>query len=192
MPPGAAPTMPSVSDPGVATARLRLRPLPPTAAAALPDDRPVAARILGAALAPQWPPPDLLDALPGQAAATADRARLGVWVVVETATGMVVGDMGFLGPAGAEGTVELWFGIVPDRRRRGYAGEAVRALVDWAFGQAGITAVESGCEPGNVAAVRTLEHVGFRRTGESAGRVRWRIDLPGPGGGAPVLGAPGG
>ncbi len=130
--------------------------------------------MLGVALSPEWPHADLLDVLPLQAAAAQLEKRFGVWVMIEAETQTVVGDIGFLGPPGADSTVEIGYSVVPDRRRRGYATEAARALVDWALRQPGVRAVVAGCDKENVASIRTLERLGFSSTGETNGQLRWR------------------
>jgi ribosomal-protein-alanine N-acetyltransferase len=157
------------------TERLELRPLPVAAARALAGDRAAAARLLGAALASEWPQPDLLAVLPRQ---RAGRERFGVWIAVERETGTVIGDAGFHGPPDEEGTVELGYAIVPERRRRGYATEAARALVEWVLAEPGIAAVVAGCKPDNVASIRTLERLGFTRAREHEGELRWRLVRP--------------
>ncbi len=159
------------------TERLELCPLPPAAAAALPDDRETAARVLGVELPAAWPHADLLDVLPMQAAAGPDEERFGVWVIVEREAQTVVGDIGFMGPPGPDGTVEVGYSVIPDGRRRGYATEAARALVEWVLHQPGVRMVVAGCEKKNVPSIRTLEALGFSRTGEANGQLRWRHSL---------------
>jgi RimJ/RimL family protein N-acetyltransferase len=160
----------------MSTERLVLRPLPPAAAGALPDDRETAARVIGATLAPEWPHRDLLDVLPLQAAAAPPEEHFGVWVMIERETQRVIGDLGFLGPPAADGTIEIGYSVISNRRRRGYATEAARALVDWALRQPGVRAVVAGCDKENAASIRTLERLGFSRTGETDGQLRWRIE----------------
>jgi ribosomal-protein-alanine N-acetyltransferase len=157
------------------TTRLELRPLPSAAARALPDDRETAARLLGATLSADWPQPDLLDALPLQAAAAQSDERFGVWVMIERGSTTVVGDVGFMGPPGEDGDVETGYCVIPDRRGRGYAGEAVQALVAWVLTQPGVGSVSAHCDVLNVPSIRTLERAGFRRSGESEGQIRWRL-----------------
>ena len=91
-------------------------------------------------------------------------APFGVWVIVERATGTVVGDIGFMGPPDDRATVEIGYSVVPDRRRRGYATEAARAMVGWALRRPDVNAVVAGCDEDNVASIRTLERTGFDRT----------------------------
>jgi ribosomal-protein-alanine N-acetyltransferase len=157
------------------TARLDLFPLAPEAAAALSDDRDQAARIIGATLHPDWPHSNLLDALPMHAAAAAEDARFGIWVIVERASQTVIGDIGFFGPPTPEATVEIGYSVVPDRRRRGYATEAAAALVDWAHRQPNVSAVLARCEEDNLPSIRTLERLGFDRRGKIDQMLAWRL-----------------
>jgi ribosomal-protein-alanine N-acetyltransferase len=176
-----------VSTTKLITARLELRPLPAAAAAALPGDRAEASRVLGATLAPDWPQPDLLDVLPLQASAPASSERFGVWVMIERETATVVGDIGFTGPPDQAGSVEVGYSVIPDRRRRGYATEAARAIVPWAHAQPGVEVVVARCDNGNLPSIRTLERTGFRRTGEENGRIRWRYTPELSGSGSPAV-----
>ena len=167
-----------MSTPRVLTERMELRPLPAIAAAALPEDREEASRILGAALPVEWPQPDLLDVLPLQAAASQETECYGVWVMIERESGSVVGDVGFIGPPDENGSIEVGYSVIPDRRRRGYATEAASAIVEWALSEPGVEVVVAGCDRDNEPSIRTLERLGFQRTGEANGQLRWRYEPP--------------
>jgi [ribosomal protein S5]-alanine N-acetyltransferase len=162
------------------TPRLELRPLPAAAARALPTDRETSALLLGAVLPAAWPHADLLDVLPEQAVTTRETEPYGVWVLIERSSRTVVGDAGFMGPPGAEQTVEIGYSVIPDRRRRGYATEAVRALVEWALDQPDLSAVVAGCAADNTPSIRLLERVGFQRTGAEGEQLRWRLEAVAP------------
>ena len=164
--------------PRVLTERMELKPLPAIAAAALPEDREEASRILGAALPVEWPQPDLLDVLPLQAAASHETECYGVWVMIERESGSVVGDVGFIGPPDENGSIEVGYSVIPDRRRRGYATEAASAIVEWALSEPGVEVVVAGCDRDNEPSIRTLERLGFQRTGEANGQLRWRYEPP--------------
>jgi [ribosomal protein S5]-alanine N-acetyltransferase len=97
--------------------------------------------------------------------------------VVERASGMVVGGIGFLGPPDL-GEVEVGYGIVPSRQGRGYATEALCAMVTMAWAHLGVTAVVAGTERGNAASQRVLEKAGFQRAGAVAGQCRYRLSRP--------------
>lgn len=156
------------------TDRLELKPLPAEAAAALPEDRGAACRTLGAQLSAEWPDPHLVGVLRRHAGASVETECFGVWVMIERCSGGVVGDIGFRGPPDNAGTIEVGYSVVPSRRRRGYATEAASALVGWARSQPSVHVIVAGCDPNNLPSICTLERVGFGRTGEANGEIRWR------------------
>ncbi len=86
-----------------------------------------------------------------------------IWMI-ETRDGAYVGDLCFKG-LGADGSVEIGYGVSEEYRSRGIATEAVDAAVQWALRQPGVTRVEAETEPGNRASQRVLEKCGFVPTG---------------------------
>ena len=54
----------------------------------------------------------------------------------------------------------------PSHRGRGYATEAARALVAFAFGAGSVRLVRAHTQPGNGASDRVLTKCGFARVGE--------------------------
>ena len=66
------------------------------------------------------------------------KRRSGAWVVIEAESDTVVGDIGFIRPPDDAGEIEVGYSVVPSRRRRGYATEALQALAHWAFEQPGV------------------------------------------------------
>lgn len=96
--------------------------------------------------------------------------------VVERASGLVVGGIGFFGPP-LGGEAEIGYGIVPSRQGRGYATEALLAMIAMAWGDARVRAVVAGTDPGNAASQRVLEKAGFRRV-STAGEFRYRLTRP--------------
>ena len=109
--------------------------------------------------------------------------------VVERATGLVVGGIGFAGPPGAAGEVEVGYGIVPSRQGRGYATEAVAAMVAVAWADPVVEAVVATTAPGNQASQRVLEKAGFRLVAGADDEDReLRYRMPRPGGSGDRLG----
>lgn len=157
------------------TDRLSLAPLPPAVAATLLESRERAAVELRLALAPDWPQPDLFDLLAHQAEMAPSDAVWRIWLMQERAERLIIGDVGFHGPPSEEGVVEIGYSVAPSYRRRGYATEAARALVDWARRQDGVSAVVAGCDPNNEASMRTLRRSGFHQTGFEGNELRWRL-----------------
>ncbi|TMG52019.1 MAG: GNAT family N-acetyltransferase [Chloroflexi bacterium] len=102
-----------------------------------------------------------------------DPARL-PWLLramVLRSSRVMVGFVNFHGPPGvndieAAGAVELGWTVFPPHRRRGYATETARALMDWATAVHGIRCFVSSTTPDNVASLRVHEKLGFARTGQ--------------------------
>ncbi len=65
----------------------------------------------------------------------------------------------------ADGTVEVGYSVLEAHQRRGYASEAVEALVGWAFGHPEVTRVIAETYPELVPSVGVLEKTGFRLIG---------------------------
>jgi ribosomal-protein-alanine N-acetyltransferase len=103
-------------------------------------------------------------------------AVFGPRLVVERSTGEVIGTAGFFGPP-RHGLVEIGYGIVPSRQRRGYATEAARALIELALAQPGVSEIVAHAEPGNAASIRVLERNGLTHAGREGRLVRYSVSL---------------
>ncbi|GIH17086.1 GNAT family N-acetyltransferase [Rugosimonospora africana] len=95
----------------------------------------------------------------------------GSFVIVECASELVVGTIGFFGPPDASGTVVVGYGLVRAARGSGYASEALRGLVEFAFAR-DVRRIVADTERDNVASQRVLEKAGFSRT-HSTDEVHW-------------------
>ena len=89
----------------------------------------------------------------------------GGWVQItadELDSGALVGDVG-IAPVDAEpGVISVGYTIDPAAQGRGYATEAVRALVDYAFEVLGADVVRMHASANNTASIRVAEKAGLR------------------------------
>ncbi len=99
-------------------------------------------------------------------------AEAGHWnfAIVERESGKLVGTCGYgkrhdLGP-------EIGYWIGEPFWGRGYATEAIRAVVDHLFSVTALDEIAAGCRVTNVASRRVLEKCGFQWTGVALFRVR--------------------
>jgi RimJ/RimL family protein N-acetyltransferase len=77
-------------------------------------------------------------------------------------TGQLVGDVG-LSPAEDEpGVIKIGYTMSPTFQGRGYATEAVAALVDYAFGTLGAEVVRAYASAENLPSIRVAEKVGMQ------------------------------
>jgi RimJ/RimL family protein N-acetyltransferase len=104
--------------------------------------------------------------------------------MVDRASGAVIGGCSYKGPPDADAVVEIAYGVDPAHRCNGYATEAARALVDYAFETGQVRRVRAHTLPNPNASTSVLTKCGFEKLGEVVdpedGLVwRWEI-LPGP------------
>ena len=142
------------------TPRLKLDALTPADAAALFAYRGDAevARYQG------WQPASLDEAAEWIEALAAEPAPGHWWqrAIRLRDGGELIGDLGLGLPADEKAGVELGITIAPARQGRGYAGEALRAALDWAFAR-GVNRATASVDPRNTASVALLCSLGMRQ-----------------------------
>jgi RimJ/RimL family protein N-acetyltransferase len=90
----------------------------------------------------------------------------GEWLsaaAVLQSTDELVADVSLLWASETHRQGELGFVVHPAHQGRGYATEASRPLLDFAFGALGLHRVVGRLEPRNVGSARVLEKLGMRR-----------------------------
>jgi RimJ/RimL family protein N-acetyltransferase len=88
------------------------------------------------------------------------------WVqlsVVERATGALIGDVGLSPVEGEPGVIKLGYTVSPVFQGRGYATEAVVALVTYAFDTLQADVIRAYANEANVPSIRVAEKAGLRR-----------------------------
>ena len=83
---------------------------------------------------------------------------------------VVVGHVGFHSRPGSDGTAEVGYTIFASHQRKGYAREAVVALMQWAR-KHGARSFRAAVKEPNAASVALLESLGFERTGEQIDEI---------------------
>ena len=107
--------------------------------------------------------PAYFDAL--RKASAPDPWKFG-YAIIETGTGLVVGMCGFVAPPGADGTVEIAYGIAPAYQGKGYATEAAHALVEIARANPAVRVIRAHTLAERNASTRVLEKCGFKKVRE--------------------------
>jgi [ribosomal protein S5]-alanine N-acetyltransferase len=73
----------------------------------------------------------------------------------------VIGSVGFHGRPDATGRAEIGYQIEPASRGRGFASEAVRALLDWAAREHDVRSFRGSIAPDNAASLALAARLGF-------------------------------
>jgi RimJ/RimL family protein N-acetyltransferase len=153
----------------IETERLRLAWLTEEAMDALLDGR---RGELPYAVPPDWPHEHderFLHLRLGQLRQDPARVEWGVAAIVLREGDEMVGHIGFHGPPGVNArrepdAVEVGYTVFPDHRRRGYATEAVRGLLDYAR-ERGIHRFVASVGPENEPSLRLVRGLGFVEVG---------------------------
>ena len=77
-----------------------------------------------------------------------------------------IGNCGFKGIPDINGAVEVGYSIMESHHRKGYATEAVNALIDWAFGHEDVKKIIAHTLPDLIASQAVLKKCGFKFVGE--------------------------
>jgi ribosomal-protein-alanine N-acetyltransferase len=159
----------------VETQRLRLIAATLETLVAEGQDREHLSALLGAAVPAEWPPPlNDDDSLQFWISRLTEQPDAGGWVAwyfvrdEEDAPRVVIGNGGFKGKPSADGVVEVGYSLFPQFQHRGYATEAVGALVDWAFAHDDVQSVIAETLPELDASIAVLHRLGFTQTPESS------------------------
>ena len=78
----------------------------------------------------------------------------------------MLGRIGFHGPPDGRGMAEMGYTVLPPFRRRGYALEAARGMMDWAARERGVRLFRLSVSPDNAPSLAMAAKMGFRRVGE--------------------------
>jgi L-amino acid N-acyltransferase YncA len=104
--------------------------------------------------------------------AVGDPGAYGIFVITvpsDTGVPLAVGGIGFHGPPGAEGAVEIGYAVAESWRRRGVASAALAALIAYARAH-GAARLLARVDVGNDASVGVLTRNGFTATPPAVGR----------------------
>jgi RimJ/RimL family protein N-acetyltransferase len=170
----------------LATPRLRLVPVNGTtvrADLAGPEHLSIS---LDSDLADDWPPGLWADDRPILAEVLAtmrddDGWRPWYWLLRQADGSLrLIGVGGFSGPPDDQGVVTLGFSMVPSLWRRGYASEAVAALVEWSSRQHDLRVIEAFTENDNLGSIKVLQNNGFVQLGWGSTPTTRRYELRRP------------
>jgi RimJ/RimL family protein N-acetyltransferase len=110
-----------------------------------------------------------------------DQAEWWTWYLVlrRDATGgrAVLSSAGFKGKPTSDGTVEIGYSVLQEPQGFGYATEAVRGLLAWAFAHPEVSRVIAEASPELTPSIRVLERSGFVSVGEGSEEGFIRFEL---------------
>ena len=156
----------------IATPRLRLHPLTPSLLCAVASgDLAQVERQLSARVGKGWEQGVPAKLRLEQLAADASEQPWLVRAMIASTPPRVVGCVGFHAPPDDDGRVEMSQGIVASERRKGYAREGIRALLDWAWATVSVRTCVASVSPHNAPSLALIHSFGFRHVGEQIDEI---------------------
>lgn len=95
------------------------------------------------------------------------------WMIIRKDNNCIIGDIGFKGMPGEEGVIDIGYGIIEAERKKGFAVEAARVLLDWAIEQPAVKQITAKCYTHNFASKKILSRVGFVEIKRTDGIIYW-------------------
>lgn len=83
------------------------------------------------------------------------------WLLFAGSTGSPIGWVSLRVADHESSVAEIGYSLIVGARGKGYAAEAVRAIVEVAFDDGEMARIDACCVPENLASRRVLQHIGF-------------------------------
>ena len=97
----------------------------------------------------------------------------GPWLALLKSDGTIIGDLGFKGKPDDKGSVEIGYGLLEDYWNKGYATEAVGALMEWAWQQDEVRKIKAETLVDNPGSIRVLEKLEMAVVTKSDEMIYW-------------------
>jgi ribosomal-protein-alanine N-acetyltransferase len=133
---------------------------------------------MGLKTSQNWPDEDVLETLPriiNNLESVEEPTGFESWMIVKKETLEVIGDLGFKGFNFEENNADIGYGIIKEERRKGYAEEAMKELINWAFLNGFLKEITAKCLIGNVNSINLLTKFNFLRIKTDHEMIYWTL-----------------
>ena len=100
----------------------------------------------------------------------------GVWLVIEKKSSKIIGDLGFKGKPDTRNAVEVGYGITASEQNKGYATEALKCIIAWAFNDGGVDKITAECLTNNIASIKVLKKLNMKNMRNENGIRYWQLN----------------
>lgn len=126
----------------------------------------------------EWPDKDMMDTIPKIIQKLLIHnyvTGFESWMIIKKDTKEIIGDVGFKGFNAEEESVDIGYGIIKEERRKGFAEEACRELIKWAFDQEIVKEITAKSYTDNFKSVNLLKKLGFEKVFEYKEFTYWSL-----------------
>ena len=125
-----------------------------------------------------WPDDDVLETLPkiiSNLSLVEAPTGFESWMIIKNDTLEIIGDLGFKGFNYEKGNIDIGYGIIKEERGKGYAEEATKALIKWAFTVDIVKEITARCLTNNNSSIKLLKKLNFVVTTNDDEMIHWSL-----------------
>lgn len=97
------------------------------------------------------------------------------WMIIKKDSNEIIGDVGFKGFSSISSSCDIGYGLAVEHRKKGFASEAIKAMLDWAFSVDGIDEVTASCLIQNLDSKKLLERFHFKTIAQDDFYIYWSL-----------------
>jgi len=125
-----------------------------------------------------WPDNDVIETLPkiiNNLSKVVFPTGFESWMIIKKETLEIIGDLGFKGFNYKDQNVDIGYGIIEEERRKGYAEEAVKEIIKWAFSNEILREITANCLAENINSINLLTKFNFTKLRTENGMIYWTL-----------------
>jgi ribosomal-protein-alanine N-acetyltransferase len=125
-----------------------------------------------------WPDDDVIETLPkiiNNLSQVESPTGFESWMIIEKDTHEIIGDLGFKGFNYEKENIDIGYGIIKEERRKGYAEEAAKALIKWAFSKEMVKEITACCSIDNSNSINLLRKLHFMESNKENEMIYWSL-----------------
>ena len=123
-----------------------------------------------------WPDSDTLESLPRVLKKLEKLdypTGFETWMIVKKSTREIIGDIGFKGFNFVGKSCDLGYGIIEEERKKGFAQESAKTLINWAFSHERLNEITACCLIDNSASINLLKKLNFTVLSKDETMIYW-------------------
>jgi ribosomal-protein-alanine N-acetyltransferase len=125
-----------------------------------------------------WPDEDVLETLPKiltNLSLVEAPTGFESWMIIKKDTLEIIGDLGFKGFNYEKENIDIGYGVIKEERGNGYAEEATKTLIKWAFTQDIVKEITARCLIDNTSSIKLLKKLNFEITKNDNEMMHWLL-----------------
>ncbi len=125
-----------------------------------------------------WPDEDVLETLPkiiSNLSLVESPTGFESWMIIKNKTSEIIGDLGFKGFNYEKGNIDIGYGLIKEERGKGYAEEATKTLIKWAFSEEIVKEITARCLIDNIGSIKLLKKLNFDVTKNDGEIIHWSL-----------------